>query len=167
MMHDAHTSNAKGCVEPSEELWTKTNTPTNVRLAPLAMLNLQNSLNAPSERRGQRKRNSQPYLGTLAIMFSVFCFLMVRNNVKNLAPQEKAAQKTTSPVSTTTDTNSEFVARDEASDHQQAIQEGTIRSVARSTDSSDSTAVVTTPNTPIRQISILGERNSGTRWTFE
>ena len=36
--------------------------------------------------------------------------------------------------------------------------------VASSTDISRSTKVETNP---IRQISILGERNSGTRWTFE
>jgi hypothetical protein len=32
---------------------------------------------------------------------------------------------------------------------------------------STSTSADTSPTTPIRQISILGERNSGTRWTFE
>lgn len=110
---------------------------------------------------------------------------MVRNNVNNLVPQEEAAQKTTGSASTTTDTNSEFVARDEARDQQttdtnsefearrdeardqQAIQEDINPDAARSTDSSDSTTVFTPSSTPIRQISILGERNSGTRWTFE
>lgn len=88
---------------------------------------------------------------------------MVNNYVDNLALQKETAQNSTGPILTTTDVYTESVAKDEAGD-QHAIQEFNYPDAALPSDSSSSTIRATPSNTHIRQISVLGERHSGTRW---
>jgi len=99
---------------------------------------------------------------------------MLRSSVENLKLQEVSKKQAKG-----TSTNEDFVLETTSADEWESDDETVEESIQDDDDmndiivessapsSSKATKVDTLKKNPIRQISILGERNSGTRWTFE